>query len=369
MKFRVLLALLVLIMPAYGWGNGLSFFDDPIYTDDINFWQRTTMYGTHDYLAEYALEFLPEEEKEWISQKYYYYGTELPDGSTLFDEHLSNYVAQHLEFDQLGNVVDDSLADMAMRPYDSAVNSLSDGKTGTASTRVGTINAYIQNAGLFSRVITAKNGANFEGFILPKTDIVYPSDEFEDLFGYYIEFDGALETISPYDAIMRIGRGTYMGKKDGTCSAQWMDDNYDTENAEWIACAGRNFNNIINAEADVLHTIYMAANGLEYEEYAYDWENFKPEPEPVLEPEPEPELESEAETAPELLLEPEPEEADETINESDDYIPAPVPTRRSEGGIWTLVIVLLVVLAIAALTFRNMGKKKRRKGIKRAKKK
>jgi hypothetical protein len=150
---------------------------------------------------------------------------------------------------------------------------LSRGETGTASKWAGTILAYVQEAGSFANVIEEPvNAYRFEQSVAWITNIVYPSEKFEEKYGSYIRFDGALEIISPYDAIMRIGKGTYEGMKDGSCSAEWMDGNYDLENEEFVACAGRNFNNIVNAEVDVLHTIYHAGvNNLSYELYAYDW--------------------------------------------------------------------------------------------------
>ena len=52
------------------WSNG-GYSDDPSNPD----------YGTHDWIAEHALDWLPEEEKRYIVDNLaaYLYGTELPD--------------------------------------------------------------------------------------------------------------------------------------------------------------------------------------------------------------------------------------------------------------------------------------------------
>jgi len=70
--------------PAYAWSNG-GFSSDPSHPK----------YGTHDWIAQRALDWLPDEEKQFIlgNLNLYLYGTELPDkgkalggiGDTTFD--------------------------------------------------------------------------------------------------------------------------------------------------------------------------------------------------------------------------------------------------------------------------------------------
>src|SRR5512141_1058584 len=62
--------------PAFGWSNGGD-SADPMHPD----------YGTHDWIAEHALDYLPAAEKQYITDNLvtYLYGTELPDNSGLVD--------------------------------------------------------------------------------------------------------------------------------------------------------------------------------------------------------------------------------------------------------------------------------------------
>src|SRR3972149_3739556 len=55
-----------------GWSNG-GFSADPTHPD----------YGTHDWVAEHALDWLPAQEKQWLidNKASYLYGTELPDNN------------------------------------------------------------------------------------------------------------------------------------------------------------------------------------------------------------------------------------------------------------------------------------------------
>ena len=289
MKIKAIMALLALMALASAWGNGYAVHpDDEIFTDAPMTWQRTYMYGTQDYLAEKAWKMLAEvapEEAEWISQREFFYGTELPD-SRGYDESINDQLAQYLVFDEEGRLLDNKLANRAMNKYDEAVAALDRGAYGTASKWSGTVLSYIAEAGLFSKVMDdSTNGYPFQQHIQWLTKIVYPSDSFEEKYGKYVEYDGALEIISPYDATVRLGQATYLGMKGGSCSAGWMEENYDIEDPDFNACAGRNFNNIVNAQADVLHTIYQAGiNGVEYEEHAYDWDKL-PIDEPAEEPE------------------------------------------------------------------------------------
>lgn len=268
------LALLSMLSPSVAWSNGYSAQEASNFAKQANLWNRASMYGTHDYLAEYALSFLPEEEKAWIRNVSFFYGTELPD-STGNSESIGDRNAQYLKFGSRGNAISDLMANRSMLKYDVAVAALSHGEDGTASKAAGTILAYIENSGLFSRVIEgSEKGLSFEAYIGTLSNAPYPQERFESLFGQYISFDGSLEMISPYDAVMRVGQATYLGKKDGSCSAQWMEKSYDIGSEEFLSCAGRDFNNIINAEADALHTIYKAAHGAEYTIYAADWASY-----------------------------------------------------------------------------------------------
>ncbi len=328
------------------------------------------MYSTHDYLAESALKMLREaapEAAEWILEREFFYGTELPD-SRGYSESINDLSAQYLRFNEDGTMLEDSLALRAMGRndglYGSAINALSNGAYGTASKHAGAILSYVQNAGLFSRVIdNPLNGYNFERNIMWISNIKHPSNRFEELYGGHIEFDGSLEMISPYDAVMKIGQATFMGKKDDSCSARWMDDNYDPENPDFIACAGRNFNNIINAQVDVLYTLYQAGKGnTRYEVYAYDWA--KPITKEILVPEPPAtndsipgpidEILPPVELPPEIADQEEPEPTLSDLQAQD---------KKSDPLVFYIAVVVLVSI-IFAMAFKAMKKPVQRPSIK-----
>lgn len=356
MKLSIGLSVLVSVMllpSVLAWGNGMSVLNNPTFANSVSGWTKSNMYGTHDYLAQLALEFLPDDEKAWVSNVALFYGTELPDSSG-YDESINDRSAQHVYFDTTGVVTDDLLANRSMKKYESVINELRNGVNSMASKFAGAILSYVSDAGLFSRVLKdPQNGLRYEGNVLIMMT-VYPSEKFQDAYGSYIKFDGQLEMISPYDAVMKVAKATYMGKNDGSCSAEWMDENYDPENQQFIACAGRNLNNAVNAMADVMHTMYQAGvKGMGYELYAYDWkspaetpgEETPAENPPAENPpaeNPPSETENKSGTAP-----------PETGTEQ----PVPEPKRTAEGGAWMYIIAIVVIAAIGLIAFREFGRK------------
>jgi len=179
METKILIALLAVLSTAAAWGNGMSVYDNPQFADAPNQWIKSSMYGTHDYLAQLALNFLPADEKAWIQNQTYFYGTELPDSGGM-DESIGDRNAQYVRFSANGAVTDDLLAQRAMKHNEYLINSLTSGTTVTASKWAGVIASYVSDAGLFSRVIeTSENGLAFEGYAQTLTDIVYPSEEFD----------------------------------------------------------------------------------------------------------------------------------------------------------------------------------------------
>ncbi|MBN2518845.1 MAG: hypothetical protein JXB14_08395 [Candidatus Altiarchaeota archaeon] len=269
----VFAALLVFFFPspALSWGNGFSIHGGDAYTNWSFMWNRARMFGTHDYLAYYAMSWLPPDESYWIVNETFFYGTELPD-SKLREGWDDSRCCQHIIFNPNGSVADDVMAQRAMRKYNLTLDLLSQEKNDTASKWAGSIVHYVSEAGLWGNVLPRSvSSFKFEHYILMKTDIVFPSSDFESLFGGYLAFDG-LDNMTPYEAVLRVANATYFGGENGDCNAKWMEKNYDIDDPEFLRCAGRNFNNIINAVADVLHSIYIEAKGMgEIPPSSIDW--------------------------------------------------------------------------------------------------
>ena len=86
---------------AHCWSNG-GYSADPSHPD----------YGTHDWIAQHALDWLPTQEKQYITDNLaaYLYGTELPDNNNASAPgHIGDTTKHHIYFYANGTLQDDAL--------------------------------------------------------------------------------------------------------------------------------------------------------------------------------------------------------------------------------------------------------------------
>lgn len=258
-----LLALAAVLPGVSAWQNG-KFVNGT--TDHLAIptkWQYDENFGTHDFLLAYAISFLPEGETKWISKIYAYYGTELPDTSLGSYKIYDSACCQHIYFDKDQNVVDPIDAIRADYRYKKAVDFLKKGKTAMASMEAGVMSHYITVVGVWGNVMGANTTFGGPKHHLDFISVInhntwhFPSVPFDKLYGQYVKFDG-LDVISAYDATIEIARDTAFGE----CGAWWMDNHYDLSDPKFNECLSKRFNLIINDLADVLHTMYLEANGM-----------------------------------------------------------------------------------------------------------
>src|SRR4030065_405658 len=113
---RILIALaipIVLILTSLeatavsGWSNG-GYSADPAHPD----------YGTHDWIAEHALDWLPQQEKQFLldNKAAYLYGTELPDNNQASDG-IGDTTKHHVHYRADGLLQDDAAAVRAREEY------------------------------------------------------------------------------------------------------------------------------------------------------------------------------------------------------------------------------------------------------------
>jgi hypothetical protein len=110
----VLLSFLMLTLfatTAQSWSNG-GYSADPFNPD----------YGTHDWIAQHALDWLPAEEKQYISDNLatYFYGTELPDNPA----GIGDTPKHHVYYDSAEVLTDDAAAVRASIEYNNTLNYL-----------------------------------------------------------------------------------------------------------------------------------------------------------------------------------------------------------------------------------------------------
>jgi len=254
-KYFLILFFSILISSAsianvHTWSNGG-------YSTDVS----GPKYGTHDWIAEHAKNWLPIAERKWIDDnlKCFLYGTEYPDNKDALYKTTHGYgdtTKHHNYYDGSGSVTDASAADRAKDEYDKALAELEAGRNDTAAIYAGSMTHYIVDVAVFAHVMASEtHHSDYEDYVEARTTS-YNYGVFES----YLVFDGELETVSAYDASINLGRNTF-NDDGGTYTAIWMDTNYDWSNSAFKNRCGESLNLATNYVVDVLCTLFVAAFG------------------------------------------------------------------------------------------------------------
>jgi hypothetical protein len=243
--------LLLGVKPALGWSNN-GYSDNP----------AQPKYGTHDWIAQHALDYLPAQEKQFITDNLaaYLYGTELPDNSQAPDG-IGDTGKHHIYFYANGSMQDGPAAQRASEEYQKALTYLKNKDYSDAAKEAGIMSHYIDDVAVFGHVMGAKTAwgtevhhGDYETHVNDKTQA------YDSSFNTYLQFDGSLTTTSAYDVAKNVAYDTTFGGSSGlTCS--WMDTNYNWNNSTFENRAGESLNFAVNKVADVLHTLYSESAG------------------------------------------------------------------------------------------------------------
>jgi len=237
------------IPKAQAWGNG-GYSDDPEYPD----------YGTHDWIAQRALDWLPAKEKEYLTDNLaiYIYGTELPDNRDAPDG-IGDTTKHHVYYYSDGSLQDDVAADRAQEEYLLALTYLIEEDHPNAAKRAGVMVHYISDLAVFGHVMGSGTDwgaedrhSEFESYIGRRTE------SYDDEYEAYISFDGTLDNITAYNATLELAYDTTFDP-DGSLGCVWMDQNYDWNDPAYQDRTKESVNLAVNYVADVLHTLYIAS--------------------------------------------------------------------------------------------------------------
>ena len=128
-----------------GWSNG-GFSTDPTHP----------VYGTHDWIAQHALDWLPATEKQYIQNNLaaYLYGTELPDNANApGGDGIGDTTKHHVYYSASGTVTDDSSAQRANAEYNLALSYLKAQDWADAAKTAGAMTHYIDDMAVFGHVM------------------------------------------------------------------------------------------------------------------------------------------------------------------------------------------------------------------------
>ncbi len=239
-----------ILQPALCWSNG-GYSADPADPD----------YGTHDWIAQHALDYLPPQEKQYITDNLavYLYGTELPDNSQAADG-VGDTTKHHVYYSAAGALVDNASAQRAQEEYSKALNYLKAGDYVDAAKAAGTMTHYIADVAVFGHVMGASTAwgaethhSDYENYVTDKTE------SYTSTFNTYLSYDSSLTSLSAYNVTISLAYDTVFGGSN-QLSCTWMDNNYDWGNATFSGRGGASLNLAVNAVADVLHTLYVEAS-------------------------------------------------------------------------------------------------------------
>ena len=234
--------------PSFSWSNG-GFSSDPL----------NPKYGTHDWIAEHALDWLPLEVKQWLLpyKVLYLYGTELPDNGQAPDG-IGDTQLHHIYFYADGRLMDDSAAVRANATYRQALSYMLKGDFASAAKYAGAMTHYISDMAVFGHVMgkatpwgEEKHHSDYEEYVNSKTSSYYAE------FNIYLKFDGKLEILTAYNAAIKLAYDTTFDSLGRGLTCVWMDKNYDWNNPTFKNRAGESLNLAVNLVADVLYTLYM----------------------------------------------------------------------------------------------------------------
>jgi len=244
LALNLALILLAFAQPALAWDNGGTNAAD-------------LSYGTHDWIAERAIDYLPSEEKTLILtyRAAYLYGTEVPD--TVFQD---AGCCHHVYFFANGTVQDDIAAVRAGWMQGNASAALRQGDYVRAANFTGVMTHYIADLASFGHVMGAETAwgaesqsrhGSYEDHVQRLTDA--PAESVIP-----ISFDGVLSSPSAYETALALARDTTFDLSGGGRNATWMNQHYNWTDPMFTARAYESINLAVNYVAEAVHAVWSS---------------------------------------------------------------------------------------------------------------
>jgi hypothetical protein len=254
-KYAIILTVLTCILfapKASAWSNG-GYSADPSHPD----------YGTHDWIAEHALDFLPAGKKSYINLSAYLLGTELPDNPNSSIGGIGDTAHHHVYYRKNGTLQANDSAMRAQEEYANALTYLEAGDYRNASIRAGVMSHYIVDVTVWCHVMGAytdwgaeSNHSNYENYVTGKM-----KNYTSTLFDSYLTFDGSLDTPSAYNATLSIAYNSTFGDGLHLKNCTWMNTHYNWSDPAFKDSCGAALILAVNMVADVLYTLYNEWGG------------------------------------------------------------------------------------------------------------
>ncbi len=263
MPFRLLLALVataLIVLPVQGWNNGQKGNTTTTTKAECS----NPPYGTHDWIADHALELLPPAEKAWLTahRAIYLIGTEAPDHRNIplscgvphrgYDDRSQGH---SVEWNAGATaMVNDRPAVRAQQEYSKAVIAFQQSQFAHAAFYLGAMAHYIGDCSQYGHTYSNEsNHGNYEAWAAARTASLTAAT-----FRNFIELD-TLVNRTPYTVTRRVARAVFVGQgsQGDILPAPRMDVLFSTKPAEFVNSVGASLNVGVNELADVLHTFYL----------------------------------------------------------------------------------------------------------------
>ncbi len=189
---------------AAAWSDGQYSPDE----DDIG-------YGTHDWIAEHALDMLPSNESGWLAanKKVFLLGTEAPENANITFGGKTGYgdIQKHHNYYNgpfPRNCIDDSASVRAEEEYKKAFACLRNGSYELAAWYAGAMSHYISDMGSWPHVInnaTPNHASEYEELLGSATDAYAKDPGYVNLE----QKSSALSVGTAYGETLWLGMGTY----------------------------------------------------------------------------------------------------------------------------------------------------------------
>ena len=223
-------------------------------------------YGTHDWIADHAVDLLPQFQKNWMlaHRAVYLLGTEAPDHKLLplscgiphrgYDDRSQDH---SVEWNATATrMINDRAAVRAQQEFSKAVIAFEQGKHAHSVFYLGAMAHYIGDCAQYGHNYRAeKNHGNYEAWAAALTSSILAST-----FKHYIDPD-TLVRRTAYTATRRVSHAVFVGRGD-ILPAPKMDLLFAPESPEFLTpeflnSVGESLNLAVNELADVLHTFFV----------------------------------------------------------------------------------------------------------------
>ncbi len=246
-----------------GWSNG---------GDSAN--PADPDYGTHDWIAETALKFLPEKDRAWLEENMvaYLIGTEAPDNSKVAlpytdkDDYGDKSKNHHDYYDmEHTKALDNAACQRAQEEYGKALTALKNGDYKHAAFYAGAMTHYIADVAVWAHVRgkgsphgseSSEAHREYETAVnnTIKAKRYSGPNHTSSVYQNYIVFDGTYNDITAYQASYQMGLDTDKGGVSGYDCVR-MEVEWKTAQKR----TGESLNLAVNYITDVLYRLNQEA--------------------------------------------------------------------------------------------------------------